>query len=168
MRTIATLLLLLLAVPAASQTDEDERIEEYVADAFDRYTTADWTRTDTAVISFAAAAVVAATAWDYSSCGSGFKAKDHPVYGTHCMQSVQTPDGERTLTYNTKPALRGGCTMTDDGEKCGELGKRMLWGSLGLALLGAWLIASDDDPVTRDLEINADPGAARITKSVSW
>ena len=166
MRTIATLLFLLLAVPAASQTDE--AVEEYAAQAFDRYTTSDWTKTDTAVISFVAAAVVAATAFDYSSCGSGFKAKDHPVYGTHCMRSVQTPDGERTLTYNTKPALRGGCTMTEDGEKCGEIGKRMLGASLGLALLGAWLIASDDDPVTRDLEISAGPGGAVATKSFGW
>jgi len=159
MRILITLLT--LAVPAAAQTD-DEIIARAMADA---HAETVWTKTDTAVISFVAAAVVAATAWDYSSCGHGFKAEDHPVYGTHCMLTL---DDGRISTYNTKPALRGGCRMTDDGEKCGEIGKRMLWGSLGLALLGAWLIGSDDDPVKRDLEVSADPGGAVATKSFGW
>ena len=85
------------------------------------------------------------------------------------MQSMQTPDGERTLTYNPKPALRGGCRTTEGGEKCGEVGKRRLWGSLGLAMLGAWLIASDDDnPVTRHLEAGVAPSGVLVTKSFGW
>lgn len=171
MRILITLLAAVAAAaPAAAQLDEFDEIDQVSKRILaERDSATRWTKTDTGVISIVAAAVVAATALDYTSCGVGFKAKDHPVYGTHCMQSVQTPEGERTLTYNTKVALRGGCTMTEDGEKCGEIGKRMLWGSLGLAMLGVWLIRTDDDnPVTKNLEAGVAPGEAVVTKSFGW
>ena len=158
---ITLLAVLALAGPAFAQTDE-EIIAQAEAESR-RFTSADWTRTDTGVISIVAAAVVAATAFDYSSCGQGFKAEDHPTYGTHCMLTL---DDGRISTYNTKVALRGGC---DADGKCGEIGRRMLWGSLGLAMLGAWLIRTDDDnAVARNLETGVGPGGAVVTKSVSW
>ncbi|MDD9997532.1 MAG: hypothetical protein OXQ89_07270 [Rhodospirillaceae bacterium] len=155
---ITLLATLLVAHPVLAQTD-DEFIARAMADG---HATTVWTKTDTGVISIVAAVVLAATAFDYSSCGQGFKAEDHPTHGAHCMLTL---DDGRISTYNTKVPLRGGC---DADGKCAEIGRRMLCGSLGLAMLGAWLIRTDDDnAVTRNLETGVGPGGAVVTNSVS-
>lgn len=154
---IILLAALALAAPAAAQTDEE--LEAYAAEAFSK---ARWTHGDTGITAIIAGIVVAATAFDYSSCGEGFKAEDHPEYGTHCLLTL---DNGETLTYNTKVQLRGYDPANPDATSTGE---KMLYVAGGLIGLGIGLIALPDNPVTRDLEAGVAPGGAAITKSFGW
>lgn len=158
-RTILALAaVLMLASPATAQTDDD-RVNAMIDDAF---TESRWTHSDTGITAIIAGAVLAVTAFDYSSCGAGFKSKDHPVHGTHCLLTLDSGD---TLTYNTKVELRGYDPTNPDATTTGH---KMIYVAGGLIGLGIGLIALPDNPVTRDLEAGVAPGGAAITKSFGW
>ena len=152
--TILTLALLVVSLPGqvAGQTD-DEIIAAANANVETR-----WTHSDTGIAAIIAGAVLAATAFDYSSCGQGFKAEDHPEFGTHCMLTLNS--GE-VSTYNTKAQLRG---WPD-----GKIGEGMLYTAGALVWFGILMIAlPDDNPVTRDMEAGVSGGTATLTKSFGW